>query len=207
MKSTYKVILAAIAVGAVVGCGGSSHSASAAPKKSGVIGLWTTTSIPAGGSTFQQIDRLARPAVNEVFATAANNRHAVNDEDSPPQDQYELKGDIESFLTFPCNRSPAIRNVIEAVLVPDMMKADLSQTDSAAYLGVETGGATGGHFGGRKLSDDVVDTSLGIIFGNTIPALGLAPDDNNEIPTLTNDHVGASGKHFLSTFPYLGNPL
>jgi len=196
---------AIVAAGVVIGCGGSS-SVSSAPPKSTVIGLWTTTSIP-NGAAYTQIDRLARPAVNEVFATVANNRHQINDEDSPPQDQFNLQNDIDGFLVSPCNRSQAIRQVIESVLVPDVMKADLSKTDSAAYLGVETGGATGGHFGGRKLSDDVVDISLGIIFGNTIPALGLAPDDGNEIPTLTNDNVTDAGKHFLSTFPYLGNPL
>ena len=58
----------------------------------------------------------------------------------------------------------------------------------------------------RALTDDVITTSLGIIFGNTIPALGLAPDDGNEIPSLTTDNVGPGGKHFLTTFPYLGNP-
>jgi len=207
MKKVYAATISALAIGAVIGCGGSHGVSGNSAPKSGVIGLWTTTGATTDGTNYVQIDRLARPAVNEVFATVANNRHQVNDEDSPPQDQFELKNDIDSFLISPCNRSAAIRNVIESVLVPDMMMADLRKTDSAAYLGVETGGATGGKFGGRKLSDDVVDISLGIIFGNTIPALGLAPDDGNEIPTLTNDHVDDSGKHFLPTFPYLGNPL
>ena len=84
--------------------------------------------------------------------------------------------------------------------------ADLNQTDSAAYLGSETGGATGGKFGGRKLTDDVADISLGVVFGKTVSALGLAPADGKDIPTLTSDHVGAEGKHFTATFPYLGAP-
>jgi hypothetical protein len=94
---------------------------------------------------------------------------------------------------------------MKAVLVPDVLRADLSQS-TAAYLGAETNGATGGKFGGRALRDDVIDISLGAIFGNTIPALGLTPDDGNEIPTLTSDNVGPGGKHFLPSFPYLGNP-
>jgi len=205
MKKAYIASVAVVAV-AVVGCGGSGNSVSKTPKSS-VIGVWMTTSVPAAGNQYTQSDRLARPAVNEVFATVANGRHAANDADTPSDDSSQLQNDIDSFLTFPANRSPQIRTVIESVLIPDVMKADLSQSGNGAYLGVETGGATGGKFGGRQLSDDVVDTSLGIIFGNTIPALGLAPDDNNEIPTLTSDHVDASGKHFLATFPYLGNPL
>src|SRR5580693_1242597 len=102
----------AILVGALVwtGCGSDSSS--------------PTT---ASAATYTQIDRLARPAVNEVFATVANNRHQINDEDSPPNDKNQLKNDIDGFLTSPANRSPAIRAVIESVLVPDMLTADLSQ--------------------------------------------------------------------------------
>ena len=65
-----------------------------------------------------------------------------------------------------------------SVLYPNVMKVDLSQnTTTAAYLGYETGGATGSKFGGRGLDDDVIDISLGAIFGNTLSALGLIPDD------------------------------
>lgn len=201
-----KIGFLAPALGALVlvGCGGGSTSFT--PKPLGVVGIWTTTSRAMGGGTYQQVDRLSRPVINEVFATVANNRHKVNDEDGPSNDINELKNDMESFLTFPANRSPEIRNVIESVIIPDVLKVDLGKSGPAAYLGVETAGATGGKFGGRKLSDDVVDTSLGIVFGATIPTLGLAADDHNEIPALTTDNVDASGKHFKSTFPYLGDP-
>jgi hypothetical protein len=47
---------------------------------------------------------------------------------------------------------------------------------------------------------------LGVIFGPIVPALGLAPDDHAEIPSFESDNVSDAGKHFLSTFPYLGNP-
>jgi len=170
----------------------------------GVIGLWATTNVKEQNG-WRQMDRLARPAVNEVFATVANNRHKINDESQPSEDNTELANDIQSFMTFPAGRSQAITNVVKAVLVPDLLKANLDGT-GAAYLGYETNGATGGTFGGRSLGDDIIDVSLGVIFGNTIPALGLAPEDNNEIPTLTSDHVDASGKHFRSEFPYIGAP-
>jgi uncharacterized protein DUF4331 len=186
MKTTQIASLIGIAVLAI-GCGGSSHSSGPATQ-------------------YTQIDRLARPVVNEVFATVANNRHQINDQDSPPNDKNQLMNDIDGFLISPAGRSAATRAVIESVLVPDMMKADLSQTGIASYLGTETGGATGGKFGGRKLTDDVVDISLGIVFGNTVSALGLAPDDGAEIPTLTSDNVTDAGKHFITTFPYLGAP-
>ena len=166
----------------------------------------TAVPTPSLTQTFAQTDRLARPVVNEVFATFANNRHLINDTDNPTNDQAQLAKDIQSFMTSPAGRSTQITNIVKSVLVPDVMIADLSQPGGASYLGSETGGATGGKFGGRKLTDDVTDTSLGVIFGNTIPSLGLAPDDGKEIPTLTTDNVGAGAKNYLSTFPYLGTP-
>ena len=168
---------------ALAGCGGSSN----------------------GKTEFTQIDRLARPAVNELFATVANDRHRTNNMIAPSSDPTQIANDIQFFMTNVAGRSQATTDVVKAVLVPDVMVADMSQT-TAAYLGVETGGATGGTFGGRALGDDVIDISLGAVFGNTVSALGLAPDDGNEIPTLTSDNTDASGKHFSNKFPYLGPP-
>lgn len=156
---------------------------------------------------FTQVDRLARPVVNEVFATVANNRHKINDENIPSNDIAQLANDIQSFMTGTAGRSQAITDAVKGVLVPDVLKVNLgSPSGQAAYLGVETNGATGSTFGGRALADDVVDTSLGIVFGGTVPALGLAPDDGNEIATLTSDNVGTGAKHFIGTFPYVGPP-
>ena len=184
-----------LGISLLVGCGGSSNNS-------------TTKKV------YTQFDRLARPAVNEVFATVANSRHAVNDGDNPTDDKNQLANDIQSFMTVTAGRSQATTDVVKAVLVPDVLVADLSQTGSAAYLGVETKGATGSTFGGRKLTDDVVDIDLGVIFGNTISKLGLAAEDGKEIPTLTTDNVSftTAPKHYqdgvvsTAAFPYLGAP-
>ena len=182
----------------------------------GIIRLWETTSLLSSTDfKYHQQDRLARPAVNEVLATVSNLRHHVNNTDNPTDDSGQLKNDIQSFLTFPAGRSTAIKNAIEAVLVPDVMIADLSQMGDAAYLGVETQGLSGSKFGGRALTDDVVDIDLMAIFGPLIPHLsalnphlfgGVIPDDGNELPPFETDNVGAGGKLFLNTFPYLGVP-
>ncbi|MDX2036162.1 MAG: DUF4331 family protein [Isosphaeraceae bacterium] len=175
----------------------------------GRIGVWMTTSIPAGrpiGSSYVQQERLARPLINEVLVTVSNRRHEANNKSTPTQDPAILAGDLESFLTFPAGRSPAIRNIFKAVAVPDVMIADLASSDPASYLGVETGGFTGGRFGGRALDDDVVDLSCSLIFGTAISDLGLAPADGQQIPALTSDNVGPDAKHFLANFPYLGDP-
>jgi Domain of unknown function (DUF4331) len=183
----------------------------------GIIRVWETTSLFSNTDfMYHQQDRLARPAINEVLATVSNLRHHVNNTDNPTDDSTQLKNDIESFLTFPAGRSSAIKNAIEAVLVPDVMIADLSQTGvTAAYLGVETQGLSGSKFGGRALTDDVVDIDLMTIFGPLIPNLsmlnpnlfgGVIPDDGNELPAFETDNVGPGDKVFLPTFPYLGVP-
>lgn len=186
MKSTILIGSLMISVGIVVtGCTGSSSNDT---------------------QVFKQRDRLSRPVINEVFATVAGNRHKVNNEAAPKDDSKQLSKDIQSFMTVAAGRSQATINVVKAVVVPDVMRVDLNQAGPAAYLGVETGGATGGKFGGRKLTDDVVDTSLGIVFGTTLSALGLVADDGKAIAALTSDNVGSGGKHFTTTFPYLGRP-
>ena len=193
-----------------------------------------TSHNPIGTGALPQLDRLNRPAVNEVFATFAE--HQANNADTPNNDATTLKPEIFTFMTKTAGRSTAIANVVSTVLIPDVQIADMSGTSLSCigtapgtcnnYLGIETGGKTQAPaglkpFGGRALTDDVVTISLGVIFGNTIPALGLAPDDGNEQdgrpdprfpsghrPDLTSDHVTylTAPKHFTATFPYLGAP-
>ncbi len=181
------------------------------------VALWETTNVATGapGFRFVQQDRLARPAANEIQATVTARRHEVNNKINPPEDRGQLGNDILTFMTNPngANRSIDIANALAMVLTPDVMIADLSNmTDKASFLGVETGGFTGGKFGGRALSDDVMDINLMAVFGPVIPALGLAPDDVRELPQFETDNIGPHtdyqiGAPFLpAAFPYLGKP-
>lgn len=185
-----------------------------------------------GAGPYKQLDRLNRPAINEVFAMFSD--HDENNRDLPNDDLTILKGDILQFMEHTAGRSPAISNVVASVLTPDVQIVDLSGTSSSClyyrpgtcnnYLGVETGGATQlpkfKPFGGRALTDDIVSISLSVIFGNVVPKLGLAPDDNAEQdgrtdshfpsghrPNLTSDNVNyTQDKAFTTVFPYLGSP-
>lgn len=198
-----KTLFLALATGIVAaGCSGNGANL---VTSTGKIGLWTTTNVKSG-AVYTQQDRLANPVVNEVFATFANNRHKVNNLAAPTQDPTQLASDIQSFMTDAAGRSQATTDVVKAIFNQDIMMADLSQAGGGAYLGVQTNGATGSKGGGRELGDDVVDISLGAVFGRTISDLGLAPADGKDIPTLTSDNVGAGGKHFTATFPYIGAP-
>ena len=95
------------------------------------------------------------------------------------------------------------------MLYPNVYIVDLAATGKAAYLGYETKGATGGGsiFGGRDISDDVVDISLGALFGNTLSKLKLQPDDHEENNCLSAENVvQAPSQAKTAAFPYLPVP-
>lgn len=167
---------------------------------------------PTGpGAQYIQLERLARPAVKELFQQFAN--HDGTNRTSPaqtPLSSQTLYQEIGSFTTTVAGRDAKHAQLLQTILIPDEVAADLSNvTDKASYLGVETGGATGGKFGGRGLPDDVIDISLGAVFGNTFTALGLAPDDGHASPCLTTDNVPQKNVQDNVTpavFPYVGAP-
>jgi hypothetical protein len=163
------------------------------------------------GAQYIQLERLARPAVKELFQQFAN--HDGTNRTSPaqlPLSSQSLYQEIGSFTTTVAGRDAAHAATLQAILIPDEIAADLSNlTDKASYLGVETGGATGGKFGGRGLPDDVIDISLGAVFGNTLTALALVPDDGKQSPCLTTDNVpqkNAQDNVTPAVFPYVGAP-
>ena len=177
---------------------------------SSIIHVWATTAILTnekrnGKVLYQQIEQLSRPAVKELFETF--NDHSLTNLQSPYFDGY-LHKSIAYFMKNVAGRSAAISDTVTSVLWPNEIIADVAQSGPAAYLGTETGGATGSKFGGRGLTDDVINTSLGVVFGNTIPALGLAPDDGKENNCLTNEHVrfGQGGRQSQTIYPYLTSP-
>jgi len=171
----------------------------------------TTSATPPPNQTqYVQIERFGRPAVKELFQQFAN--HDGTNRTSPAQQPLTgqtLYQEIGSFTASVAGRSAATQGALQSILIPDEMAADLSQSGTAAYLGVETGGATGSKFGGRGLTDDVIDISLGAVFGNTLSALGVVPDDGKESPCLTTDNVpsqAAKDNITLAAFPYVGAP-
>jgi hypothetical protein len=194
IRYTIALTIAALVGFAVGGCSSNSVGFNPAPVSIG--------SPPPGAVTYKQIELLSRPAVKEAFE-AYESHDATNR--SEPYDDPTIKSMIKSFARNFRNEKTAA--TLQAVLYPNVMKVDLSQnTTSASYLGYETGGATGSKFGGRGLDDDVIDISLGALFGNTLSALGLIPDDHKEAPCLTTDNV-AFDKMNTSSFPYIQAPL
>jgi len=185
------------------------------------------------GSTllFIQIARTGEPGLLEVFSQYS--RHDASNRADVMADSTAMATDINTFTTGLGARSAATSAFIQNLLTPDVLIFDLSQSGDASYLGVETNGQIldscngprngSGLFGGRGLTEDVVDSTLGLVFGNTVSTIaagshvpnssGAIADDGNEKdgragrPNLTTDNVGCGGKHFtLAQFPYLGAP-
>jgi len=178
--------------------------------------------------TYQQVERLARPAVKEATENFADHDKTNR---SPITNDTVLANSIHDFAINVAHRSPRVADALVNVLIPDAIEADLSAAGPARYLAVETNGKSGlpvavvravppfgiygikralgdpyRHFGGRDLRSPVIDLSLGAIFGSLVPKLGLAPDDGKETPCLTSDNVTPSAKHYQNDFPYTGAP-
>jgi hypothetical protein len=198
MKST---ILGFVAVYAVIvgatSCGGSGTTG-AAPQSQGT-------------TTYIQMERLARPAVKEAF----QNFSAHDNTNTTPPYQTPLSGQslyqaIGTFTATVAGRDATHQATLQAILIPDEIAADLSQNSTTAdYLGVETAGYGGrGLYGGRALSDDVIDLSLEAIFGNLLTAAAGVPDDGHESPCLETDNINYSvaTSHATTVFPYVGAP-
>lgn len=197
MTTRYKLSLLGLALlGALIG--GCSSNAALTP----ALREAAPSYVHSSQTVYKQIELLSRPAVKEAFELFKDHNRTNRSE---PYDDPLLQHQIKSFtLAF---RSKENADTLQAILYPNVMKVDLSQdTTTAAYLGVETGGATGSKYGGRALSDDIIDISLGAIFGNTLSALGLIPDDQKEVPCLTTDNI-AYDKSNTATFPYIQAPL
>jgi hypothetical protein len=141
--------------------------------------------------TYTQKDQFGRPAINTVFVGTSM------------KDNFNV--------TTPSTMGAAYQSVFQTRLLalnPGYTTNALGQ-DAAALTGllatdvmnVKTTGTTTFFDGtnvltGRKLSDDVIDVELLLLFG------GPAGTSN---PGLTSDHVDANDKPFSASFPYLAS--
>ena len=147
-----------------------------------------TTTTPT--RMYNQVQRLGNPLVSEVFL--AKRSHATHGSTGPSQDVSLIKSEMISFVATVAGRNATVQNTLAAVLLPDML---IVQTDKAQSTAGWLSWALANGWGGRKLSDDVVDAGLSAIFGALL-------DPSNTSPGLASDNV-ASDSPFLTTFPYV----
>jgi hypothetical protein len=146
---------------------------------------------PNTDRVYDQIDRLGNPLVSEV--TISKRNHPFYNSGTPSTDVMNFGAELEAFVTS-FGRPTTLAQTLSGVLLPDMLIVDTSKPGSGA--GWLTWALASG-YGGRALSDDVVDAGLQAIFGSLITPTGALPAG------LQTDNVSANNKAFLSTFPYL----
>jgi hypothetical protein len=162
---------------------------------------------PSMPRTFDQIQRLGNPLVSEVLLSKAS--HSTHGTIGPDADAAMIGPEILSFITGSgsvAGRSEAYANTLGSVLLPDVL---IVQTDKNPNAASGAGWLTwlplapfSNGYGGRKLTDDVVDLALLAVFGDPF---GADPDGAAGKAALTTDNV-ASDSPISGTFPYLGAP-
>ena len=140
---------------------------------------------------YVQVERLGNPLVSEVLLAKRN--HGFHNAGKPSTDVAAHATELKAFVTTVAGRDVAVANTLASVLLPDML---IVQTDKATNTAGWLTWALANGYGGRKLTDDVVDAGLSAIFGSL-----LSP--NNVSAGLTTDNVSQNDKPFLTTFPYL----
>lgn len=178
LHNTARLVGAALALSFVAACSDNENG--------------TTPTGPTTTRTYQQIERLGNPLVSEVFFMKRD--HGLHNNTAPATDVANGFGDKIKAFTNAFNRGPIIANTLAAVLVPDMLMVFPNRAgNTAGWLSW----ALANGYGGRKLSDDVVDAGLTAIFGRLL-------DPNAVVVTgLTSDNISTSVRTYGTTFPYL----
>jgi hypothetical protein len=187
-KSRAGIAAAALAL-AAAGCSNDDQSGSIVDPSGNRSGL--------NGTVYEQVEFLGNPLVSEVTIVKA-----MHDEynATQPYNTATFAPQTGEFVTS-FGRPAALAATLASVLYPDILVVDTSKDPaSAGWLSW----ALAGGWGGRKLSDDVVDLGLTAIFSSF-----LTPDGALCAPfalPLCTDNVAANDKAFSSTFPYLASP-
>lgn len=171
--------------------------------------LPTNPTTPSGA--YVQIELLSRPAVKEALENFNDHKttNAVEPYAGAPADPLfgEIKSTEDTLRPPNASVGTDYGAALQSVLYPNEMTVNLASASNASYLGVETGGATGGTFGGRDLSDDVIDISLGALFGNTLAKLGVQKDDGEENACISQQNTPQRASQAkVAAFPYLAPP-
>jgi hypothetical protein len=162
---------------------------------------------PSTPKTYDQIQRLGNPLISEVLLSKAS--HPTHGTIGPDADAATIGPEILSFITGSgsvAGRSEAYANTLGGVLLPDVLVVQTNRDPNAAsgagWLTWLPLAPFSDGYGGRTLTDDVVDLALLAVFGDPF---GADPDGAAGKEALTTDNV-SSDSPISGTFPYLGAP-
>ena len=154
-----------------------------------------TANNPITQIVYEQVDFLGNPLVSEVTIVKANH-DSYNK--TQPYNTATFRPQTEAFVTS-FGRPQALATTLGSVLYPDVLVVDPTKNPSTAGW---LSWALAGGWGGRKLTDDVVDVGLTAIFSTFLSNESSAFCAPFMLPLCT-DNVGNNDKPFMSTFPYL----
>jgi Domain of unknown function (DUF4331) len=148
-------------------------------------------------TVYDQVEFLGNPLVSEVTIAKAN--HGTYNT-TQPYNTATFRPQTEAFITS-FGRPQALATLLGSVLYPDVLIVDASKDPSTAGW---LSWALANGWGGRKLTDDVVDLGLTAIFSSFLNPTNAvcAPF---QLPLCT-DNVNANDRTFLTEFPYLAAP-
>jgi uncharacterized protein DUF4331 len=201
MKTDLRAWVAALALGvAMVGCSDTRSDRSVSPS---ITGPSLSASNDQGenedddATIYDQTDFLGNPLVSEVTIAKAN--HGLYNR-TQPYNTATFLPQTAAFVTG-FGRPAALATLLGSVLYPDILVVDASKNpNTAGWLSW----ALSNGWGGRKLTDDVVDLGLSAIFSSFLNPTGAlcAPFT---LPLCT-DNVGTNDSAFSPSFPYLAAP-
>jgi len=148
--------------------------------------------------TYNQVQRLGNPLVSEVFLLKRD--HAFHGSVGPSDDVASFAPKVKGFVAAFRPNATTLQNTLATVLLPDML---IVQTDKAPGTAGWLSWALANGYGGRKLTDDVVDTGLSAVFSDLLDATQSVCKPG-ALPLCT-DNVASHGA-FTATFPYLASP-
>ncbi|MEO8560783.1 MAG: DUF4331 family protein [bacterium] len=148
--------------------------------------------------TYNQVQRLGNPLVSEVFLLKRD--HAFHGSSDPSDDVANFSTKVKGFVGAFRPNATTLQTTLASVLLPDML---IVQTDKAQNTAGWLSWALANGYGGRKLTDDVVDTGLSAVFSDLLdPTQSVCKP--GALPLCT-DNVASHGA-FTTTFPYLASP-
>jgi len=143
-----------------------------------------------------QEDQMGRPAVNTVFVSSSSKDIFNVTVPSQQNAAFQMMMQTNLEALSPAYNIPTDANALgltsagfTSLLATDVLNVSLDGT-TTFFDGINV-------LTGRTLADDVITVELLLIFGG---------EDFTENPGLSDDHVDANDKAFLTSFPYLASP-
>lgn len=156
-------------------------------------------------TTFTQIERLARPAINEGLIVTNAYLNAFN-MIPPSADLSDAAAPVRAEAVAVLEAVDGLdgtqnvdSNVIAGIFLPDVMRIDTTKTlTGSAYAG---SAATSGILtGGRKITDDVIDITLTVLVGSPV-------GDGVKYEGVPGNPAQPGHSPVQATFPYLAKPI